>query len=123
MTTPIRPSEATLIEVRQALQRTELFRRQITEDIEEPLNSHLVNVSNPHTVTIAQAVDGGGGSVASPPGAGLLLTTNTSDVWDDLAVGTNGHILVADSGETLGLKWNNLETHCTLLAAGAATAF
>lgn len=32
MTIPIRPSEATLIEVRQALQRIELFRRQITHE-------------------------------------------------------------------------------------------
>jgi len=33
------------------------------------------------------------------------LITSTGSAVDDLAVGSNGQVLVADSGETTGLKW------------------
>lgn len=127
MTTPIRATEATLMEVRQALQRIELFRRQIFEEIETPLVAHNADKSNPHTVGVAQAVAGGGGT-ASPVTKGALLAF--SDIigdfgdWDSLAPGTTGQVLVPDTGEDLGLKWDQpKEIHYTLLAAGAAVSF
>lgn len=36
---------------------------------------------------------------------GDLIVGTGSGTFDNLAVGTNGHILVADSGEATGLKW------------------
>jgi hypothetical protein len=38
---------------------------------------------------------------------GDLIAGVANDAVNRLAVGTNGQVLVADSGETTGLKWNN----------------
>jgi len=38
---------------------------------------------------------------------GDLIAGTAADAVGRLAVGTNGQVLVADSGETTGLKWNN----------------
>jgi hypothetical protein len=38
---------------------------------------------------------------------GDLIAGTAADAVSRLAAGTNGHVLVADSGETTGLKWNN----------------
>jgi trimeric autotransporter adhesin len=38
---------------------------------------------------------------------GDLIAATANDAVNRLAVGTNGQVLVADSGETTGLKWNN----------------
>jgi hypothetical protein len=43
-------------------------------------------------------------SAAGDPTKGDLIVGSGSE-WDDLAVGTDGHVLTADSGETLGVKW------------------
>jgi hypothetical protein len=40
--------------------------------------------------------------IANSKGA---LITSTGSAVDDLTVGTDGHVLTADSGETLGIKW------------------
>ena len=54
-------------------------------------------------------VNGGGianSLIANSKGA---LITSTGSAVDDLTVGTNGHVLTADSGETLGIKWAAVE--------------
>jgi hypothetical protein len=38
---------------------------------------------------------------------GDLIAATANDAVNRLAVGTNGQVLVADSGETTGLKWND----------------
>lgn len=38
---------------------------------------------------------------------GDILTATADNTPAKLTVGTNGHVLVADSGETTGLKWND----------------
>jgi hypothetical protein len=40
--------------------------------------------------------------IANSKGA---LITSTGSVVDDLTVGTDGHVLTADSAQTLGIKW------------------
>jgi hypothetical protein len=40
--------------------------------------------------------------IANSKGA---LITSTGSVVDDLTVGTDGHVLTADSTQTLGIKW------------------
>jgi hypothetical protein len=45
-----------------------------------------------------------------PPSAfgakGRILVGTGAGTYDDLPVGTDGHILIADSGETTGIKWD-----------------
>jgi hypothetical protein len=59
------------------------------------IDTHIANTSNPHSVTIAQ--------VSPLTTKGDVLTYSTVNAR--LGVGTNGHVLTADSGETTGLKW------------------
>jgi hypothetical protein len=50
-------------------------------------------------------VNGGGVAnslIANSKGA---LITSTGSAVDDLTVGTDGHVLTADSAQTLGIKW------------------
>lgn len=47
---------------------------------------------------------GGTGSSLSTPGLGVILASNGS-VFEELAAGTSGNSLVADSTQTLGVKW------------------
>ena len=46
---------------------------------------------------------------------GDLLVAATSATVDNLAVGTNNYGLVADSAQTLGIKWQNLSTRTETL--------
>lgn len=41
----------------------------------------------------------------SPVTKGDLIVGNSTPAWDDLAVGTDGQVLTADSAQTLGVKW------------------
>jgi hypothetical protein len=45
----------------------------------------------------------GNALIANSKGA---LITSTGSVVDDLTVGTDGHVLTADSTQTLGIKWS-----------------
>jgi hypothetical protein len=58
---------------------------------------------------------------------GDLIAGTAADAVSRLAAGTNGHVLVADSGETTGLKWNNPGTvgglvHINTTAIGTTVA-
>lgn len=54
---------------------------------------------------------GGSGIPASTVDAkGDLIVASADNTVDNLAVGANGRVLMADSAETLGLKWRALDT-------------
>jgi hypothetical protein len=60
-------------------------------------NSHVNdNSTDVHTQYVTKAL------IANSKGA---LITSTGSVVDDLTVGTDGHVLTADSTQTLGIKW------------------
>jgi hypothetical protein len=60
-------------------------------------NSHVNdNSTDVHTQYVTKAL------IANSKGA---LITSTGSAVDDLTVGTNGHVLTADSAQTLGIKW------------------
>lgn len=65
--------------------------------------SHTLLDGSTHTDTAAASV-----------AKGALVVGNATPKWDKLAVGTDGYVLTADSGETLGVKWAS--------AAGAGTS-
>lgn len=46
-----------------------------------------------------------GDTVAGAAVKGTLVVGNTTPAWDRLAVGTDGHVLTADSTQALGVKW------------------
>lgn len=50
-------------------------------------------------------VNGGGVSNSLISASKGALITSTGSAVDDLTVGTDGHVLTADSNETLGIKW------------------
>lgn len=59
-------------------------------------------------ITITATGGGGGGDVSTDAiwdAKGDLAVGSGANTADNLAVGTNGHVLTADSGETLGVKW------------------
>lgn len=64
------------------------------------------------------------GGVAGTP-KGFTLATNASGDWIPLGVGADGQGLIADSAETLGIKWATImrgaEFHITLFAADEVT--
>jgi hypothetical protein len=60
------------------------------------------------TITIAASGGGGSGSVATDTifdAKGDLAVGTAADTAAKVTVGTNGHILVADSAQTAGVKW------------------
>lgn len=150
MTIPIRPSEATLIEVRQALQRIELFRRQITHEQTTdpgaaqdgaagfPAGSMVTNTIT--NVTWRSVDDKNGaavwnrmiavasttGGVAATP-KGFVLASNGAGDYIPLDVGLDGQVILADSAKTLGVKWGDgpgkHETRIPLMAAGITAVF
>lgn len=60
--------------------------------------------------TAAEVVISGGGGSGIPAttvdAKGDLIVASAADTVGRLAVGTNGHVLVADSAEALGVKWS-----------------
>ena len=50
-------------------------------------------------------VNGGGVANSLISASKGALITSTGSAVDDLTVGTDGHVLTADSNETLGIKW------------------
>jgi len=70
-------------------------------DVVEVFSSTAFNVSNALTVTVIDA-------------KGDLLVGTASDTVGRLAVGTDGHYLVADSSQTNGIKWASLNAVSTL---------
>ena len=64
-------------------------------DFDEP-NDHINSSSDVHTQYVAKALVNAKGD---------LITATADDTPARLAVGTNGHILVAASGESTGLIW------------------
>lgn len=81
------------------------------------IDSHIASTSNPHSVTYTQlgtnAIAQGGTGQTTAQAAfdalsplttkGDILTHNSNNAR--LGIGTNGQVLVADSAESLGLKW------------------
>lgn len=51
---------------------------------------------------------GDGGIAGGSPPKGKILAQNSSGVWKVLDPGDNDFILIADDGETLGVKWGQL---------------
>jgi hypothetical protein len=76
-------------------------------------NSDVANLVNPsiaHTLNNLQGqitnLDPSGSVSRSIIDAkGDLLVGTANDAVDNLALGTNGHILTVDSAQTLGMKW------------------
>ncbi len=141
MPTPIRPSEATLVEIRQALQRVEMFRRLMMYEAEaDPVSSvdditkgfvvgtlwtnKLTNV----TWRLTDETEGAAvwnrligvkateGGVAGTP-KGFILATDSDGNYVPLGVGTTGLPLVAKSGETLALIYEQLDHGAAISAA------
>jgi hypothetical protein len=55
---------------------------------------------------IAALVAGAGIPGATFDGKGEILVGSANDAYDNLAAGTNNHVLTADSAQTLGVKWS-----------------
>ena len=73
-----------------------VFRHGVSaRDFDEP-NDHINSSSDVHTQYVTKAL------ISASKGA---LITSTGSAVDDLTVGTDGHVLTADSNETLGIKW------------------
>lgn len=143
MTTPIRPSEATLVEVRQALQRIELFRRQLSieatsqpgsaDDLTKGYTAGSLLTDTVKKVVWRSIVDKEGaaewvrlisvihtdGGVAATP-KGFILASNASGDYIPLGVGADGKVLTADSSQTVGMQWHAGPTQITLIAGAVA---
>lgn len=78
------------------------------------LGSNLTGTDNlDDTITIDATGGGGSGDVSTDTiwdAKGDLAVGTGADTADNLPVGTDGQIIVADSGETTGLNWTDLET-------------
>ena len=69
---------------------------------------------------VAAAVSGSGIPASTVDAKGDLIVASANDTVDNLTVGTNGKVLMADSGQTLGVKWQALAS--TDLSDGVGTA-
>jgi hypothetical protein len=58
-----------------------------------------------HVHALPTAADVGAVANSLISGSKGSLITSTGSAVDDLPVGTNGQVLIADSGEALGLRW------------------
>lgn len=60
-------------------------------------------------------------TVAQTPSKGSLIAgkTSPSALWDELVVGTDTHVLTADSTQTLGVKWAAPATQTSVLLDGS----
>jgi hypothetical protein len=80
-----------------------VFRHGVSGRDFDEANAHVNTTSgNPHSVTAADVGAVANSLISASKGA---LITSTGSAVDDLAVGSNGQVLVAASGETLGLAW------------------
>jgi hypothetical protein len=93
----------------------------LSYDVENSDTAELVNPSIAHTLNDLQTQITGldpAGSVSKSiiDAKGDLLVGSANDSVDNLAVGSNGHVLTVDSAQTLGIKW------AALTAASTSTA-
>jgi hypothetical protein len=79
-----------------------VFRHGVSGRDFDEANDHVNTTGNPHSTTASDVGAVANSLIANSKGA---LITSTGSVVDDLTVGTNGQVLIADSGETLGLRW------------------
>ena len=79
-----------------------VFRHGVSARDFDEANSHVNDTSNPHATTAAQVGAVANSLVANSKGA---LITSTGSAVAALTVGTNGHVLTADSAATNGIKW------------------
>jgi hypothetical protein len=74
-----------------------VFRHGVSGRDFDEANSHVNDTTTDvHSQYVTKAL------IANSKGA---LITSTGSAVDDLTVGTDGHVLTADSGQTLGIKW------------------
>jgi anti-sigma28 factor (negative regulator of flagellin synthesis) len=75
------------------------------------IDSHIANTNNPHSVDI--------NDVTPTISKGDLLVESGSTV-DRLSVGTNGQVLLADSSQSLGVRWGTPTSSDTASNVGVA---
>lgn len=75
-------------------------------DFDEP-NAHIADTSNPHQVTAAQV---GAPALSVIDAKGDLYVGSANDAVDNLTVGADATVLVADSGASFGIKWDTLSS-------------
>lgn len=71
------------------------------------LGYHNLPAASPHNL-LDGSVDQD--TVAQAAVKGTLIVGNATPAWDGLAVGTDGNALMADSTQTLGVKWVSLSS-------------
>jgi hypothetical protein len=79
-----------------------VFRHGVSGRDFDEANDHVNTTGNPHGTTASDVGAVANSLIANSKGA---LITSTGSAVDDLAPGSNGQMLVADSSQTLGLRW------------------
>lgn len=79
-----------------------VFRHGVSARDFDEANSHVNDTANPHSTTATQVGAVSNSLISASKGA---LITSTGSAVAALTVGTNGHVLTADSGQTNGIKW------------------